>query len=72
MLLEGILEATLVKNLLLPLEKSCGHIQTEGIKGGYVYKVKEWAKKKEHGRHVYVRKILQDVSEYHIPKTTKN
>jgi hypothetical protein len=58
MLLEGILEAPLVKNLLLPLEKDCGHIKTEGIKGDYVYKVKEWAKKKEHSGHVYVGKIL--------------
>jgi hypothetical protein len=58
MLLEGILEAPLVKGLLLHLEKYCGHINTEGIKGDYVYEVKEWAKKKEHSGHVYVGKIL--------------
>jgi hypothetical protein len=58
MLLEGILEAPLVKSLLLLLEKSCGNINTEGIKGDYVYKVKKWAKKKEHSGHVYVGKIL--------------
>jgi hypothetical protein len=58
MLLEGILEAPLVKSLLPSLKKFYGHVKTKGIKGDYVYKVKEWTKKKEHSGHVYVGKIL--------------
>jgi hypothetical protein len=58
MLLEGILEAPLVKTLLLPLEKFYGHVKTKGVKRDYVYKVKEWTKKKKHSGHVYVGKIL--------------
>jgi hypothetical protein len=72
MLLEGILEAPLVESLLLSLKKFYGHVKTKGVKRDYVYKVNEWTKKKEHGWHVYVRKILQGVSEYYIPNTTKN
>jgi hypothetical protein len=41
MLLEGILEAPLVKTLLPSLKKFYGHVKTKGIKGDYVYKVKE-------------------------------
>jgi hypothetical protein len=58
MLLEGILEAPLVKSLLPSLKKSYGQIKTKGIEINYVYKVKEWTEKKEHGGHMYIGKIL--------------
>ena len=72
MFLEKISEPPLVESLLSFLKKFYGHVKTKGVKRDYVYKVKEWAKKKEHGRHVYVGKILQDVSKYYMPNTAKN
>jgi hypothetical protein len=72
MLLEGISVSPFVKSLPPFLKKSYSHVKTKGVKRDYVYKVNEWTEKKEHGRHVYVRKILQGVSEYYIPNTTKN
>jgi hypothetical protein len=58
MLLEGVSVSPLVKSLLPSLKKFYGHVKTKGVKRNYVYKVKEWAEKKEHSRHVYVGKIL--------------
>jgi hypothetical protein len=72
MLLGGISEPPSVERFPLCLKKSYGQIKTKGIERNYVYKVKERTEKKEHGRHMYVRKLLQGVSEYYIPKTTKN
>ncbi|MBX0312410.1 MAG: hypothetical protein JHC31_11675 [Sulfurihydrogenibium sp.] len=54
------------------MKKLYGHIKTKGVKRDYVYKVNEWTEKEEHGRHMYVRKFPQGVSEYYIPNTTKN
>ncbi|MCI4458949.1 MAG: hypothetical protein JHC21_04955 [Thermocrinis sp.] len=54
------------------MKKFYGHVKTKGVKRDYVYKVNEWTEKKEHCRHVYVRKTFQGVSKYYVPKTTKN
>jgi hypothetical protein len=58
MFLGGISEPPLVGRFPLCLKKSYGQIKTKGVKRNYVYKVKKWTEKKEHGGHVYVGKIL--------------
>jgi hypothetical protein len=58
MLLGEISEPPSVESLLSFLRKSYGHVKTKGVKRNCVCKVKEWTEKKEHGRHVYVGKIL--------------
>jgi hypothetical protein len=58
MLLGGISDPPSVERFPLCLKKSYGQIKTKGIKRNYVYRVKEWTEKKEHGGHMYVGKIL--------------